>query len=354
MQRRQFLVAGFGFAGSSTWGPSLLGAGMAGAFAAGVAGPRPSHATALQAQPPALAWHERSLVGLGTTLRLRIAHTDPATAKQALDAAVLTVRDIEASMSLFRADSEIRRLERDGRLNAPSRHFTRVLDESLHVAHRSQGAFDPTVQPLWQTYDRARRERRLPTLEERAQALARVGWRHVRRSAQAVHLDRPGMGLTFNGIAQGYAADAVREVLQAHGITHALLDTGEYAAWGRNDREGAWTLGIEDPHAPDRLLTAIRLDGRAMATSADHRSAFTADHRHHHILDPHLGDSPSELSAVTVLAPSAMRADALTKVMFIAGPQRIPALAQQWKVGVLWVDKRGRWEATPDVPVVRT
>jgi len=52
---------------------------------------------------------------------------------------------------------------------------------------------------------------------------------------------------------------------------------------------------------------------------------------------------------VTVAAPSAMLADALTKVMFVAGPQRIPALAQQWQVGVLWVDKRGRWAATPDL-----
>ncbi|MCK6434574.1 MAG: FAD:protein FMN transferase, partial [Aquabacterium sp.] len=68
-----------------------------------------------------------------------------------------------------------------------------------------------------------------------------------------------------------------------------------------------------------------------------------------HILDPATGDSPPALSSVTVLAPSAMQADALTKVMFIAGPARIPALARAWGVGVLWVDKAGRWQATPDL-----
>ena len=90
----------------------------------------------------------------------------------------------------------------------------------------------------------------------------------------------------------------------------------------------------------------------AVATSADRRSAFTPDLRHHHIFDPASGDSPPALSSVTVLAPSAMLADALTKVMFVAGPKEIPALAKAWQVGVLWVDKAGRWQATPDVPVV--
>ena len=96
-------------------------------------------------------------------------------------------------------------------------------------------------------------------------------------------------------------------------------------------------------------MTALHCDGRAVATSADHRSTFSPDRRHHHILDPATGDSPPALSSVTVLAPSAMQADALTKVMFIAGPARIPALARAWGVGVLWVDKAGRWQATPDL-----
>ena len=120
--------------------------------------------------------------------------------------------------------------------------------------------------------------------------------------------------------------------------------------WAGGMSFGSWVgmnVGVEDPHDSSRVLAALALNGRALATSADNRSIFSADRRHHHIIDPSTGDSPPELSSVTVVAASAMRADALTKVMFMAGPGRIPALARQWDVGVLWVDKQGQWEATP-------
>lgn len=293
-----------------------------------------------------LQWRTRPLLALGTTVRLRAAHADAAQAERALDAAAATLRAVETSMSLFRDDSELCRLNRDGQLRSPSAHLLTVLREARLVSERSDGAFDVTVQPLWAAYDRAHHAGRLPTDAERIAAQARTGWQQIEIGTDRVRLRRSGMAITLNGIAQGYAADAVRTTLRAHGIEHALIDTGEFNASGRNDRGLPWSVGIEDPHDPARLLTALRLNGRALATSSDHRSAFSADRRHHHIIDPATGDSPPALSSVTVLADSAMRADALTKVMFMAGPERIAALALQWDVGVLWVDKQGRRQAT--------
>ena len=322
MQRRQLLCATLG-----------LGSGLASAAAA----------------PPALHWQQRTLLGLGTTLSLRAAHTQRAQANQALDAAVAAIRRVEASMSLYRPDSELARLNRDGHLSNPSADLLTVLRTAQQVSRRSQGRFDVTVQPLWALHAQAQRERRAPTGAEITTARQCVGWQHVEVSAQRIRLRRPGMALTCNGIAQGYATDAAREALRQHGVKHALINAGEHAALGRNDRDQPWTLGLEDPHAEHRLLAALQSDGRAIATSADHRSTFSADRRHHHILDPATGDSPPALSSVTVLAPSAMLADALTKVLFIAGPQRIPALARTWNVGVLWVEKSGRWQATTDL-----
>ena len=297
-------------------------------------------------------WRERRLIGLGTTLHLRAAHDEAARADAALDAAVRALQEVEASMSLFRTDSEVSRLNREGRLAQPSTHLLRVLQTGQQIAQRSAGAFDVTVQPLWALYDEARRTRAgLPTAQALAQARSLVGWQALDVQAQHIRFTRPGMALTLNGIAQGYAADLARDTLQAHGIRHALIDAGEWSLLGRNERGQAWTLGIEDPHDEARVIAALRTDGRSLATSADNRSAFSDDHRHHHIFDPATGDSPPAISSVTVVAPSAMQADALTKVMFVAGPARIPALARAWGVGVLWVDKAGRWKATPDVQI---
>ena len=299
----------------------------------------------------ALQWRQRAMLGLGTTLTLRAAHADVAQLDRALDAAVAAIRRVEASMSLYRTDSELVRLNQRGYLNDPSETLLAVLTAAQHISQRSQGAFDLTVQPLWALFERARGENRLPTRQEIQVARQSVGWRQLSVDSRRIAFRRSGMALTCNGIAQGRAADLAREALRSHGVAHALINAGEYAALGHNERGGPWTLGIEDPRDEARLLLALRSDGRSLATSADNRTVFSPDHKHHHIFNPATGDSPPALSSVSVLAPSAMLADALTKVMFNADPHHIPALAQSWRVGVVWVDKAGRWKATRDIVI---
>jgi thiamine biosynthesis lipoprotein len=303
-------------------------------LAAGLALPALASATGLH-------WQERSLLGFGTTLRLQAGAADERPLTLALDAAVRALREVEAAMNLFQPDSEVSRLNRDGRLVRPSAHLQAVLGVARQVSAASHGAFDVTVQPLWQLYEQARAAGRLPSPQALQAARARVGWQHLRVDERAVSFDRPGMALTLNGIAQGYAADVARDTLREHGVARALVDAGEFAALGTNRRAQPWRVGIEDPHAPGQLIDTVALQGRCIATSSDLRGAFTPDRRHHQLFDPATGDSPPALSSVSVVADRAVLADALTKVMFVAGPAGIPALARQWGVDVQWVDKAG-------------
>ena len=326
-----------------------LGAAMVGLLAA------PGHATA-----PPLVWRERALLGFGTTLWLRAAHHDNSTVERALDAAVQAIRHVEAQMSLFDPNSAVSRLNRDGELHQPDPHLLRVLQLARQVAARSAGAFDITVQPLWLAWTAARRLGRTPSQQELAAARALVGWRGVEADTAAVRLRRPGMAITLNGIAQGYAADLARDQLVAHGIENALLDTGEWAPLGRSPGELPWALAVADPRgkacvpcgAPPSLA-ALRTQGRSVATSSDAHTSFTADLRHHHIFDPSTGESPTGLASVTVLTPSCALADALTKVMFMGDIAQALTLAGKWGVDVLAVDKAGRWQASPGLALTR-
>ena len=322
--RRQFLHASLG-----------LGAALA------------LSADAVPASLADLHWAERTWLGLGTTLHLRAAHRDPAQLDEALDAAVARVRQIEAQMSLFQPGSALNQLNRDGQLRQPSADLLAVLRLAQSVAQRSQGQFDVTVQPLWLAFAQAQNEGRLPSAVEVAQARQAVGWRGLEVDAHTLRLARPGMGVTLNGIAQGYAADAVKAVLQAHGVAHALIDTGEWAALGQPAPDRPWQLGVEHPRVPGQFITRLALTGRSLATSADNQCTFSPDCRHHHIFDPRTGYSPTELASVTVAAPSCAVADALTKVMFVAGATQALRLAQAWQVDVLLMDKQGRWQTTP-------
>jgi FAD:protein FMN transferase len=320
-------------------------------------------------------WRERILLGFGTTLWLRAAHADAGRAEAGLNAAVAAIREVESQMSLFDAHSALSRLNRDGVLHDPSRELLEVLSLALHVCAQSDGAFDVTVQPLMLAWQRAHREARRPSAAELRAARALVGWRGVHIGARRIALRTPGMALTLNGIAQGYAADRAKAALQAHGIGHALLDTGEWAAWGEGPGGQPWALGVENPRAaaqgpagerPSRplplaaphraiwprqgdleLAAIARLAGRAIATSSDAHTAYSADLRDHHILDPRAGRSPRELASVSVAAPSAALADALTKVFFMAGGSAALPLAKRWGVDVLVVDKAGRRRASP-------
>jgi thiamine biosynthesis lipoprotein len=219
------------------------------------------------------------------------------------------------------------------------------------VSHSSQGAFDVTVQPLWLAFEQARQQGRLPTGAEVQAARQLVGWRGLHLSEHGVRLQRPGMGITLNGIAQGYAADKVRARLQAMGIAHALIDAGEFAALGQSAQGGDWTLGVASPRGAHALMAGVALQGHCLATSADDQCTFSPDRVNHHIFDPRTGYSPAGLSSVSVLAPRCVMADALTKVVFMAGPDRALALARAWDVELLVVDKQGRWRASPGLPV---
>ena len=334
MKRRSFLQHSFGMGAVGTIG-SLGGLSVAGACGASTRdgiGP---------------TWHERTLTGLGTVLSFRVAHADPVQAERALDAAVNTIRHVEAQMSLFDPDSALCRLNRDGVLASPHPDLVRVFQLAQSVSARSGGAFDVTVQPLWKTFEAAQRLGTLPSALAVKTARAAVGWQGLKISNAEIRLRRPGMGITLNGIAQGFAADLVRAQLQAHGIGQALINAGEWTSLGRPHIQRDWLLGIADPRLEQAFMTRIAMGGRSIATSADNECSFSPDRLHHHIFDPHTGYSPTELAGVTVAAPNCAIADALTKVMFVAGFRGALSLAAQWQVDVLVVDKAGHWQATP-------
>ena len=154
-------------------------------------------------------------------------------AVRALDAAVAEIRHIEDQMSLFRPDSAICQLNRTGRLERPHKDMLEILRIAQGVSQRSQGAFDVTVQPLWLAFEEAKSLGRMPSVEAVLAARQWVGWRGLQVTDALVRLERPGMGITLNGIAQGYAADKVKARLKGLGIEtgidfDAAVNIGQY------------------------------------------------------------------------------------------------------------------------------
>lgn len=302
----------------------------------------------------AVHWRDSTFTGLGTVLTIRAAHPHAPMLDHALQRARQVVARLEDEMSLFRPRSAVCQLNHAGVLHRPSADVLRVFQISQQVATRSRGDFDVTVQPLWQLYAQAQKQNLVPEANAVAHVRRQVGWQNLHVSADRIQLMQPSMAVTLNGIAQGYVADAVRNSLKQDGVTQALINTGEWSSIGLADGERPWTLGIADPRRAEAWLTRVQMNGLSVATSADDQCAFSADLKHHHIFDPHTGYSPQDIASVTVAASSCVMADALTKVLFVAGYDRALEVAKGWGVLALVVKKNGLWKASDHWPGVTT
>ena len=267
--------------------------------------------TAGASQP--LRWRGSAL---GAQVSIEIHHPDSAAAERLVERCVLDVRRQEQQFSLYRTDSAICSLNRTGILVAPDADMVALLKTALGFAAITGGAFDPTVQPLWQLYanhfSAQRPDSDGPAPQRLAEALAKVGYRDLLVGQDRIALLRRGAAITLNGIAQGFATDRVVERLRQAGLSTTLVDMGEVRAIGTRPEGTPWRVGLGDPDRPGVLSETIDLVDRAVATSAGAGFRFDAEGRFNHLFDPATGRSPQRYNTVSVLAPTAAEADALS------------------------------------------
>jgi FAD:protein FMN transferase len=267
------------------------------------------------------AWAEAHLVmwrgqAMGAVASLQVHHHDRAAAERLVERTLAEVRRLEQVFSLYRADSALVALNRHGVLVAPPADLVAVLAECRRCWELTGGAFDPTVQALWIVYrdhfSKSDADPQGPTEHELRHALERVGFGRVTFDANRIALPQRGMGLTLNGIAQGYITDRVVDILRAGGIGSSLVDMGEPRAVGSRPSGEPWHVGIADPDASARISGTLNVIDQAVSTSGAYGFRFDVAGRFNHLLDPRTGASARLYRSVTTVMPSAMTADALS------------------------------------------
>ncbi len=258
---------------------------------------------------------------LGADAAIWLDHPD---APAILDMALAEIGRLEGIFSLYRAGSALSVLNRDGRIDAPPFELLQCLALSARVHAASGGLFDPTVQPLWQLYAARFADGLAPTAAEIAGVQARIGLGRVRFDSSAVVLE-PGMALTLNGVAQGFIADKVADLLAGQGLTDILIDTGEFRALGGRPGGGGWPVALQGGGE-------VSLRTRALATSAPLGTVFDAAGRVGHILNPVTGRPASAAwQMVSISAPTAGLADALsTAACLMADRAGVDAMTAQF------------------------
>lgn len=276
--------------------------------------------------PPMYEWNGTSL---GCPSRLLIYHRSRSAAEEIIARCVAEIERLERIFALYRDDSEVARLNRDGRLSAPSHDLLVVLSVAQHLSTLSNGGFDVTVQPLWDLYAAHFFATPAPAPEGPgpraiAAALELVDWKGIDISARQVALARPNMRLTLNGIAQGYVTDRITEILRGHGFNRVLADLGrsEIYAIGRHPDGHPWRIGLADPRQPEQFVRTLDLTDCSVCTSGGYGTKFEVSGRFHHLFEPATGASANHFIAVSAFAPSAMLADGLSTALYVTPPDR--------------------------------
>ena len=269
---------------------------------------------------------------LGAPAQIQLYHSDEGQAQRAIAAALDELNRCERIFSVYRADSAISALNRDGVLENAPEDFIVLLSRALSLARISEGVYDPTVQPLWQLYFRhftaARPDPAGPSVQHVAAALSRVDWRAVEIDAgrRRIAFARPGMGLTLNAGGQGYITDRVVDVLRAHGFASMLVDMGEPRALSVKPDGSAWRIGIADPADPGRTVATLDVVDKCVATSGGYGTLFDAAGVFTHLFDTRTGKTAPALLGVSVVADLGIIADGLSAAMLLAPVDRRRAI----------------------------
>jgi FAD:protein FMN transferase len=275
-------------------------------------------------------------------------------ASEALD----RVHALEQQLTVYRDDSEMSRINRRAS-RSPVEVEPRLFDllrQSIRIAENTSGAFDPTTGPLIALWRCCRAEHRIPAPDEIAEAKRRMGIESVvfDETNHTIGYLCEGFELNLGGIGKGYALDRIAGDLAARGFTDFLLHGGHSSMIARGDHHtyvgrianpsgdepvshsqdgrisnpsyGGWPVGIRDPLFPDQDFATLLLKDRALSSSGSGVQSFRHEgKRYGHIFDPRTGMPCEGMLSVTVLAPTAAEADALSTAFFVMGLEKARA-----------------------------
>lgn len=252
-----------------------------------------------------------------------------------VDEAFTAIERVDRLMSTYREDSDVSRVNAGagGEPVPVDPEVMAVVRAAKEYGDLSDGMLDVTVLPLLQAWGLVEGEGRIPDAGALEKALSLVNYGNIVLDDEAgtIRLSEPGMRLDLGAIAKGYAVDCAVGVLRARGIARAIVNAGGdlYALGERGDGK-PWRVGVQDPLTQQGMLATLDIADASLATSGNYEKFFTIDgKRYCHILNPRTGWPVEGMLSVTVLAETAMQADALATAVFVAGKERGLALVEQ-------------------------
>jgi thiamine biosynthesis lipoprotein len=234
------------------------------------------------------------------------------------------VERVEQLLSIFRFDSRIHYVNLTAHEN-PVRLDKELFDlilQCVRLAEETDGAVDITSGALWKVWGFAKRQGRIPSMEELEVAKECTGYQllELDETAQTIRFKKTGIELNFGCVGKGFALDIAAEKLRELEVHRFLFCGGLSSMLASGD---GWKIGIAHPLRPGQRLRELALNDIAVSTSGSQKQFFRhGGRRYSHLINPRSGEPAEGILTTTVLAPTATQAELLSTAFFILGAEK--------------------------------
>ena len=266
----------------------------------------------------------KTRLAMGTFVSMTLLHSSKDQAEEAMGEAFLEIDRLSRTINRFDETTAVAQLNREGFLKDVPPEIAAVVFRALEYYRISNGAFDISVKPVVDLFkEKFSHGQNIPPTEgELRKALSLVNASKIEFEGSYLKFKDPGMGITLDGIAKGYIVDRASQVLAKHRIKNHLINAGgDIRTMGHGRDKKPWTIAVQDPQKKKNYPDIIHMTDGAIATSGNYEIYFDKEKMFHHIVNPGTGLSPDASTSVSVMAETAMDADALSTSVFVMDPE---------------------------------
>ncbi|MCF0148068.1 MAG: FAD:protein FMN transferase [Clostridium sp.] len=200
-----------------------------------------------------------------------------------------------------------------------------VVKKGIEYSKLSNGLFDISVGPIVKLWSIGLPEAKVPTQEEINEKLPLIGYSDIELNDadKTIYLKREGMMIDLGGIAKGYTADIISELLTEEGVKSAIINLGgNVYAHGNKPNGSDWRIGIQDPYSErGGIIGTLTTNNKSVVTSGIYERYIEEDGiKYHHILSPKTGyPYENEIAGITIVSDKSIDGDALSTSVFAMG-----------------------------------
>ncbi|MDW7730929.1 MAG: FAD:protein FMN transferase [Methanolobus sp.] len=261
---------------------------------------------------------------MDTTVTVSVLSSNETQAQASIEKAFERIEYVDKLMNNYDNNSELSILNEQGHISDANPDLVYVINRSEYYSENSQGAFDISILPildLWKSKFSPGGTYEAPTPEEINETLELVNYSAIQTENNNITIDE-GMMITLGGVAKGYAVDLAVESLIVDGIEAGFVNAGGDGRYIGHKEDGTpWKIGLQNPDRTGEAVVVMDIEDMAVATSGNYERYFNDAAKVSHISDPRTGYPSQSLISVTVIAKSAMDADAFATAVFVMGEE---------------------------------